>query len=139
MTSVFDVDANKLINTVSEKLKGIKELEMPEWAKYVKTGAHKERPPEKEWWHIRLASLLRNLYMRGPIGVQRLRKRYGGRRKRGYKPKKKFKAGGKIIRVALQQLEKAGFVEKVEGGRAITNKGKSLLDKTAHELVMKNE
>ena len=138
MTSVYDVDANKLILKVSEKLKKIKELSMPEWAKFVKTGAHKERPPQGEWWHIRLASLLRTLYIRGCVGVQRLRNKYGGRRKRGYKPKKHFKAGGKIIRVGLQMLESQGLVKKAEKGRVLTDKGKSLLDKTAHELVMEN-
>jgi small subunit ribosomal protein S19e len=44
------------------------------------------------------------------------------------------KAGGKIIRLILQQLEKAGYVQKVEKpkrGRAITPKGQEFLSKVA--------
>lgn len=138
MTTVYDVDANELINSVSKALKKNEKLKPPSWTKYVKTGADKERPPQDPgWWYIRLASLLRNLYLRSPKGVQRLRVKYGSRRKRryGYAPKKHVKSGGKIIRGGLQMLEKEGFVKKVaKKGRAITDKGRSLLDKTAAKL-----
>ncbi|MCD6331583.1 MAG: 30S ribosomal protein S19e, partial [Thermoplasmata archaeon] len=99
--------------------------------------AHKERPPEDpDWWYIRVASVLRKVYMRGPIGVSRLRALYGGRRDRGVKPYKHVKGSGSIARKALQQLEALGLVEKVEGkGRKITSKGQSLVDNTAHEVA----
>ncbi|MBD3312690.1 30S ribosomal protein S19e [archaeon] len=135
MTTVFDVDANELINSVSKALKKNEKLKPPSWTKYVKTGADKERPPQNpDWWYVRLASLLRNLYLRSPKGVQRMRIKYGSRRKRryGYAPKKHVKSGGKIIRAGLQMLEKEGLVKKVpKKGRALTSKGRSLLDKTA--------
>jgi len=138
MTTVYDVDANELIEEVSKTLKENKDLKAPAWTKFIKTGVHKERPPEnKDWWYTRLASLLRNLYIRAkPTGIQRIRTKYGGRRKRSYKPKQQFKAGGKIIRVGLQMLEKQGFVKKVpKKGRELTPQGKSLLDKTAAKMV----
>jgi len=137
MTTVYDVNANELISEVSKSLKEVKDLKAPAWAVFVKTGSHKERPPEsKDWWYIRLASLLRGLYIRSPVGIQRLRTKYGGRRKVGYRPKRHIKAGGKIIRTALQMLEKQGLVANVpKKGRVLTNKGKSLLDKTAAKLV----
>ncbi len=40
-------------------------------------------------------------------------------------------AGGKNIRLMLQQLEKAGFVKKEKVGRTLTPKGRSLLDKAS--------
>lgn len=143
MTTVYDVDANELINSVSQALKANKKLKAPSWTRFVKTGANKERPPEdKDWWYTRLASMLRNLYLRSPKGVQRLRTKYGSRRKRryGYAPKKHVKSGGKILRTGLQMLEKEGLVKKVpKKGRALTNKGKSLLDKTAAEIKKKSK
>ena len=77
MTTIYDVDPSKLIEKVSEELKKIDEIKAPEWAKYAKTGASKERPPiEEDWWYARTASILRKIYMLGPIGVSKLRKKY---------------------------------------------------------------
>ncbi len=42
---------------------------------------------------------------------------------------------GSIVRVALHQLEAAGYVEKVDAGRIITPQGRSFLDRTSYELV----
>ena len=107
----------------------------PEWAKYVKTGVHKQRAPEQEdWWYIRLASILRRIYIDGPVGIERLRTYYGGRKRRGVKPPKFRKGSGAIIRNALHQLEKLGFVKKTKEGRVITPAGRSFLDKVAAEV-----
>ena len=133
MTTVYDVPADLLIKRVAEKLKSM--VKPPEWAKYVKTGVHKQRAPEQEdWWYIRLASILRRVYIDGPVGIERLRTYYGGRKRRGVKPPKFRKGSGAIIRTALQQLEKLGFVKKTKEGRVITPAGRSFLDKTAAEI-----
>ena len=107
---------------------------MPDWAKFSKTGTHKERPPmDPEWWYKRAAAILRTVYIKGPIGVSKLRIKYGGKKDRGHKPEEFRKGSGKIIRLILQQLEKEElikFAEKgVHKGRVITAKGQSFLDK----------
>lgn len=138
MTTVYDVPADTLIKRVAEKLKEMPEFTPPEWAKFVKTGVHKERAPEQEdWWWIRVASIFRKVYIDGPVGIERLRTAYGGRKNRGVKPEKFRKGSGSIIRKALQQLENAGFVTKTKEGRIVTSKGRSFLDKIATEI--KNE
>lgn len=133
MVTVKSVDANTLVARVAESLKTNEALAQPEWSFYVKTGTNRQRPPEQEdWWHIRAASLLRKLYMHQITGVEALKKEYGGRKNRGHKPEHKRKGSGKIIRVLLQQLEKAGYVRKEkEGGRALTIEGKKLLSEAA--------
>ena len=73
--------------------------------------------------------------MNGPIGVQRLRTAYGGRKNRGFKPEKFRRAGGKVIRTILKDLDQLGFTEKVSGGRKVTAKGQSYLDKIAGSIV----
>ena len=84
---------------------------------------------------MRAAAVLRSVYMLGPIGVSKLRTKYGGKKRRGHKMSHFRKGSGNVIRKLLQQLEKAGlikFVEKgVHKGRIITPKGMSILDKTA--------
>ncbi|MDN5358755.1 MAG: small subunit ribosomal protein S19e [Candidatus Diapherotrites archaeon] len=137
MATVYDVPADALIERVAKRLEEIPEIKMPEWAKFVKTGAHKERLPEQpNWWYIRAASILRRIYIDGPVGVARLRTYYGGRKNRGAKPEHHVDASGKIIRTILQQLEKAGLVEKDgNNGRKISRKGQSLLDKEATAIV----
>ncbi len=133
MVTVYDVRGEELVPAVAEVLES--KLKKPKWAEFVKTGVHKERPPETEgWWSLRAASLLRRVYMDGPVGVQRLRRWYGGRQSRGHKPERSKKAGGKIIRLLLQQLEKQGLVKKTEKGRKITPEGQKLLDNLAKQV-----
>jgi len=135
MTTVYDVPANELIEYVAKKLEEMEEFKPPEWAAFVKTGVHKERSPQQpNWWYIRVAAILRKVYTDGPVGIERLRSVYGGRKRRGSKPPKFRKGSGAIIRKALQQLEKAGFVEKKDKGRVVTSKGRAFLDKSASEL-----
>ena len=137
MTTVYDVPADILIDRLSKYLKeNVKEIRPPEWAAYVKTGSHVERAPHNpDWWYVRAASILRKLYIKGPIGVSRLRKLYGGRKRRGVKPAHFRRAGGSIIRHILQQLEEAGLAEKDGNrGRVLTPKGRSLLDAMAARI-----
>ena len=119
----------KLVTEISK----IKEVQAPDWAVFVKTGAHKERPPVQEnWWTIRTASVLLKINKYGPVGVNRLAKQYGGRKNRGHKPEKKYSGSRNIVRKTMQQLEKAGLVEQNKNGSAgkiITKKGKELLKK----------
>jgi len=136
MVTVYDVRADELIEVVKEELEDMEEVEQPEWSQFVKTSAAKERPPEQEdWWYRRAASLLRKIYMKGPVGVNRLRREYSDRRDRDSAPDHSRPAGGKIIRVALQQLEDAGLVEKEESeGRKMTSEGQSFLDDLSKQV-----
>ena len=133
---VREVSASALVKRLVEELKKMKELTPPEWSHFTKTGTHKERPPEQpDWWYTRAASLLRRIFIDGPVGVQRLRSYYGGRKKRGVPPEHFRKASGKILRTILQQLEKAGLVIKTErGGRKLTAKGVNMLAAIANRM-----
>jgi small subunit ribosomal protein S19e len=133
---VLGVRADSLIRRLKEELKSREEIKPPQWAHFVKTGVHKERPPDQpDWWYIRAASVLRRVYLDGPVGVSRLRTYYGGRQNRGQAPEHFRKGGGKIIRTILQQLERAGLLKRVEKeGRKVTEKGIQLLESIAEEL-----
>ena len=130
---IYDLPAQEYSHKIAQAIKKMPEFEMPQWALFVKTGTNKSRLPDNEdWWYIRVGSILRQIYIHGVVGVGRLRTKYGGRKIRGMKPEKFAKCSGKIIRVMLQQAEKAGFLEKVkEGrrfGRKVTAKGKEFLE-----------
>lgn len=139
MTSVKDVPADLLIAELAKYIKdNVPQVKPPVWAPFVKTGANKERPPTSEdWWYIRAASIMRKLYIYGPVGVGSLRTTYGYRAKIGDKtrPERTRKAGGAIIRKILQQLEQAGFVAKTKRGRVLTPEGKSLVDRVAARIA----
>ena len=130
--TIFAQNPEKYIPALAEALKNVPEFVVPEWAMYVKSGVSRERPPMSEdFWFTRAASILRQLYIRGVVGVGKLRTKYGSRKDRGGKPDKFFKSGGKIIRVILQQAEAAGLVEKVlrmQHGRRLTQAGRDFLD-----------
>jgi len=137
MANVYDVKASDVVKLAAERLKD--KLKKPAYIDFVKTGANKERvPQDPDFFYIRSASILRQAYLNGPIGVSKLRTRYGSRQEHVVHRRHHVKAGGSIIRDALQQLEKAGYVElskdKRRKGRIITNAGKSFMDKIAKEL-----
>jgi small subunit ribosomal protein S19e len=139
MPTMYDVPVNDLIEEVAKELKDNGSIKPPEWATYAKTGTHKERPPVREdWWYVRCAAVLRSVRKLGPVGVQKLRTKYGGRKRRGHKPEHFYKGSGNVLRKALQQLESAGMIKKGEKGthkgRIITPLGVSIIDKAAVKL-----
>lgn len=135
MTTVFDIPAEPLIKKVAEELKEKSEIQAPSWAEFVKTGVHKQMPPENtDWWHLRAAAVLRRVYVDGPVGVERIRTVYGGAQNRGSRPSRFRKGSGSIARKIFQQLEAAGLVEKAPGGRQISPAGRSFLDHAAFSL-----
>ena len=138
MNSVYDLDSQEYNLKLAEALKNVPEFEKPEWIEFVKSGPAKERPIEDEdFWFKRAASILRQIYKNKVVGVSRLRTRYGSKKNRGYTPEQFRRAGGKIIRVILQQADAAGFTEIVQPvkgvrsrkpGRQLTDKGKKFLE-----------
>ena len=134
MPSVLEVEAQKFVNTLKEKLKSFKEIQPPSWAGIVKSGVSRNRPPQQQdFWFVRSASVLRRLYLEGTVGVERLSTYYGGRKRYGRAPAHFRKASRNTIRKIVQQLEKASLVEKNKKGRKLSSKGRSFLDKVAKE------
>ncbi len=137
MNPVYELDAQEYNLKLAEALKKIPEFKAPEWAMFIKSGSSRERPIEDpDFWYKRAASILRQIYKNKIVGVNSLKTKYGGRKNRGARPEKFRKAGGKIIRVILQQADKAGFTEiakAVKGvrerkpGRQLTQKGKKFM------------
>jgi len=138
MNSIYELNAQEYNLKLAEALKQIPEFKEPEWAKFVKSGPSKERPIEEEdFWFKRAASILRQVYKKKIVGVNRLRTKYGSKKDRGMQPEKFIRASGKIIRSILQQADKAGLTEIVQDirgvrdkkpGRQLTQKGKKFLE-----------
>ncbi len=139
--SIYIVEPDKLITTLAEKLKDYPEIKPPEGSEFWKTAFFKEIAPidSENFWYIRCASILRKVKKTGPIGVNRLRKAYGGKSRKGHGLNHSAKGSGKIIRVAIQQLEKANLLDKYEKkGRIVSPEGTSLIERIAHEILRKN-
>ncbi len=139
MTHILAVNPQELVHKAAEELKKQKLVQPPDWSKFVKTGHFKERLPENEdWWYLRSASVLRSVAKLGPVGTEKLRTKYGGRKRRGHQPEQFFKGSGSIIRKILQQLQKADLIKPVQKGahkgRVLTPKGTSFLDKMAVQM-----
>jgi small subunit ribosomal protein S19e len=137
LTTPNDVPASKLIKKLAKYLKeNVDAVSPPAWASMAKTGTHVEKQPQDpDWWYVRSASLLRKIYIHGPIGIEKLRADYGGRKNYGVKPEHAAKAGGSSVRKALQQLETAGYIETFKPrGRRLTREGRKLLQELAEEL-----
>jgi small subunit ribosomal protein S19e len=134
MVSILDGNKDKLMKNLATALKD--KIKKPEWADFVKTGYGKERmPDDTDWWYFRAASILKSVYSNGPVGVSKLRTKYGNKHRRGHKPARFAKGGGKIIRTILQDLEKATLIEKTEKpkGRVLSKEGQKLLNSVSKE------
>ena len=137
MAKVYDVPPDELISKLTEILK-TEDIPAPAWAVFVKTGAHADKPPQKsDWWYTRCASVLRKIYLHGPLTVNDLRTIYGdGKRKMYYGARHHRDASGAIIRNAIHGLEKLGYLEKVEKkGSVVTRQGMQKLDKLSTEIL----
>ena len=137
MPTPYDIPPSVLIERLTSYLREeVDAIVPPTWTPFVKTGSHTQGPPQNpDWWFTRCASLLRKIYIKGPIGIERLRSEYGGRIGRGVRPEHARKGGGAIIRKALQQLQAAGLVEPLRNrGRVVTREGRRLLDRLSTEL-----
>lgn len=82
--------------------------------------------------------------MRKKVGVNGLRKHYGGKARRGTRSETTQKANGKNIRYCLIALEEAGLVgtvklESDEGsitmGKSLTKKGTTDMDRIASQIL----
>lgn len=126
MVWIGEKDGTKVVQVLAKELKG--SIEYPEWAHYVKTGPSRERPPLQEnWWYLRASSILRRIYLEGPLGVSKLANAYGGRKNLGHQPSHFRRGSRKIIRNILQQLEEKGLITKDKKGRKITPEGKKFI------------
>ena len=138
MNPVYDLPTQEYNLKLAEALKKVPEFEVPGWVVFVKSSPSKERPIEDvDFWYKRAASILRQIYKKEVVGVNRLRTKYGSKKNRGMRPEKFQKAGGKIIRTILQQADAAGFTEiakDIRGvrsrrpGRTLTETGKKFLE-----------
>jgi small subunit ribosomal protein S19e len=137
MTTANDVPANLLIERLASKLSSVEAIKQPDWAKFAKTGSHREKGPARnDWWIIRVAAVLRKVYLNGPIGVERLSAEYGGRCDHGSAPYHAVRGSRAVARAVVKQLE-AGKLIKIERGRgrSVTSTGQALIDNTSHEVL----
>lgn len=135
---ITNVKKQDLIEELAKDMKD--KVAPPVWAQFVKTGAGKQRPPQRnDWWYVRTASVLLKVNDLGPVGVSKLSVKYGNKKNNGSRPET-FKRGSRsIIRKVLQQLEDEELVKQdergVHKGRMITKKGLALINDTAKKMV----
>lgn len=137
MPTPYDVPASIFIERLARHLKEeVDAIAPPAWTPFARTGVYTQRPPSNpDWWFIRCASILRKIYTKGPIGIEKLRQQYAGRQDRGAKPEHVKKGSGAIVRNAIQQLQSADLVRPQRNqGRVVTNDGRRLMDRISTEL-----
>ena len=129
---LLKVKPGKAVAKIAAKLERDGVVKQPEWAALVKSGPSRERvATEPGFWFKRAASVLRTFCLSegSPVGVQRLRHKYGGRKRHKVSRAHHRKSGGGVIRRIVQQLEAAGLVKREArtSGRVITAKGKKFV------------
>ena len=129
---VKDVPAEAFIAAFSQHLKTQGKVHVPEWTEYVKTGVSRELSPySADWFYVRMAAIARRVYVNPNVGVGAFKKIFGTKQRNGGGHNRASLASGKIIRVAIQQLEKLGLLEESKtskGGRIVSSKGRHEMD-----------
>jgi small subunit ribosomal protein S19e len=137
LTTPHDVPASQFIEHLAKYIKeNVPQVEPPAWAAVAKTGSHVEKQPQDpDWWYTRAASVLRKVYFHGPIGLERLRSDYGGRKGFRVTPNHASKGGGSNIRKILQELEVAGLIQTIRPkGRVMSPKGRKMMQEISQDL-----
>eukprot|EP00003_Mantamonas_plastica_P008244 TRINITY_DN1716_c0_g2_i2.p2 TRINITY_DN1716_c0_g2~~TRINITY_DN1716_c0_g2_i2.p2 ORF type:complete len:158 (+),score=42.33 TRINITY_DN1716_c0_g2_i2:78-551(+) len=136
--TVKDVPAIDFIRAYAKHLKRQGKLELPKNVEIIKTACFKELGPQDEsWFFIRAASIARQVYIRPGIGMGHLKRHYGGSVNRGYRPSHHGDAATGNIRKALQGLSDLGIVvDGDKGGRYISEKGRTDLDRVAAQVAL---
>ncbi len=137
MPTPYNIPQALFIQRLATYIKeNVDEVQPPLWAFAVKTSPHTSRQPEDpDWWFTRAASILRKIYLHGPIGMEHLRADYGGRKGARVSREHVRKGGSSNIRKIVQQLEAAKLVEPAKTkGRVISREGRGVLDRLAGEI-----
>ncbi|MEM0087089.1 MAG: 30S ribosomal protein S19e [Candidatus Micrarchaeaceae archaeon] len=135
MSTIKDVNPETLVKLAGSKLKEMN-IPKPYYVNIVKSGAGRERvPADEDFWYIRCASILRQVYLNGPVGISRLATRYGNRKRHTTRRHHHYKAGRSMIKDAFDALEKLNYIKKTPKGRVITPLGMSFLDKLSSEIA----
>ncbi|MCL4345084.1 MAG: 30S ribosomal protein S19e [Candidatus Thermoplasmatota archaeon] len=136
MVNVKEVPADLLVNELALQFGDMKNIEIPEWTLYTKSGVHREKGwTQEDWYYRRLASTLRKVYVNGNIGIQRLSEEYGGKKDGGSKPYHPASGSRSIVRHMFNKLEELGLVKKSENGRVVTPNGQAMLDKASKKVM----
>jgi len=133
----YNIPSSLFIQRLAKYIKdNVDQVQPLPWSSVVKTSTHTQRQPEDpEWWFTRAASILRKTYLYGPIGIERLRYDYGGRKGMRVSREHVRKGSGSNLRKIMQQLEAAGLIETMKNkGRTLTKEGRRTLDKLAADI-----
>ena len=144
--TVKDVPAKEFIQEYAKFLKKGNKIRIPEWVTFYKTACYKDLSPyDPDWLYIRAASVAYQLYMRGKVGVNTLRKHYSKKQRMGTCTEHTRKTAGKCIRYCLIELENAQLVGKMSFedkngnqtlmGKALTKKGQTDMDRIASKIA----
>merc|ERR1711881_554336 len=123
MVCVKDVNQTDFVYALAEFFKKQGRMQIPKWTDFGKTASAKLMGPDSDdWFYVRTASIARQLYVKGTIGVGTFSKIYGCKVNRGTRPGHYRKGNGHVARFALQELEKMKFRVQAEKGRKKVNK-----------------
>merc|ERR1711880_19076 len=130
MSGVKDVKPIEFITAFADFLKS-KNVEVPEWASYVKTGAFKElAPQEDDWYFTRMAAVARQVFVRGATGVGMFKRIYGGTLRRGSRPTHNTTGSGAVARSCLDYLER-----DTNNMRIVSSEGKRNMNRIAVTIL----
>jgi small subunit ribosomal protein S19e len=133
-----DIPATQFVTALAAHFKKTGKYELPAMHDLIKTGSHRELPPQDaDWYYLRLASVARKVYLQPAVGIEHLAHAYGGKYWSKMTTKHHGKAARGNVRHALKALESTKLIAKKEGktGRFITAAGRRELDVIANSIA----
>lgn len=132
---IYKVKPRDFIDALSDYLISSNKVKLPENYDILKTGYGREHAPEdRNWYYIRLASIVRKIILKGRVSHGKLAADYGNRKDRGVRPSKKTGAGKYLIDTALKNLESMGWINWSQGNDILTSSAKEILSEIIEKV-----
>ncbi|CAD26072.1 40S RIBOSOMAL PROTEIN S19 [Encephalitozoon cuniculi GB-M1] len=124
---IYEVMPEKFNEALKSYLKSTNEVVPLQDHDIMKTGEGREQAPiEEDWYFTRMASIVRQISIKGAVTSEFLAKRYGSLKNRGCRPSKYVGAYPEIGESVLENLKNMGWINE-HPKDMLTEKGKTIV------------
>ncbi|ADM12650.1 40S ribosomal protein S19 [Encephalitozoon intestinalis ATCC 50506] len=127
MEEIYDVRPEKFNEALKSYLKSTNKVVPIKDHDIMKTGEGREQAPiDEDWYFTRMASIVRQISIRGTVTPEYLANKYGSSKNRGCRPSKYVGAYPEIGISVLENLKNMGWIND-HPQDMLTEKGKTVV------------
>lgn len=125
---IYEVRPEKFNEALKSYIKSTNKVVPPQDHDIMKTGEGRQQAPtEDDWYFTRMASIMRQISIRGEVTPEFLAEKYGNRKNRGCRPSKYVGAYRELGVSVLENLKNMGWINTESSQDMLTEKGKTVV------------